>query len=409
MSSNKRLIGTTVTSGSETPVYHASVNPIKAPVALPNPVYKAPKYTAPEHLSAKQYASGVVGMDPNRLDPAYLERLFGGAARAELNQGLRGFEQARNTYSQGLAQTQNSYIEAVRAANAGAIQSGVSRGTIAAQQLSAMMGLQQQSVGGLTELANQEQWLYSEYGRALSQGMIDAELESFDRTKDMATLSQDKYAQELQAIIQKYGVDVDAAVAIFNAEHNWRATKYNADTNLYGIGVQNSFGKNVSQTSREYDNRPQSDRDLENYRYLAELFSSGNFTEQQKADMYKKYGLAPPTGATTSEASKHAPWDASDTNVLKDFSNSGGPGDQTGFKHKKAPTYSSAQMKITSEKLFEAASSGEYNASERAVLSSAAEIVKDYSEKAPNNRKLEFTSDHQKVLKKAQNILAPSP
>lgn len=98
---------------------------------------------------------------PGDLDRQQLEALYGilnqgqyaGSALAQTT--FQAQQAAQEQFSRGLGATQATALDAIRRANAQAIASGASAGLGAANQLSAILGLQQESVGSAADLANQ--------------------------------------------------------------------------------------------------------------------------------------------------------------------------------------------------------------------------------------------------------------
>ena len=83
-----------------------------------------------------------------------------------------------NQYYNNLYNTQNTVMDTIRQSNAQAVASGASKGVQAATTLSALLGLQNESVQGATELANES--------IKLAQDETAAVLEAEQKARDAA-------------------------------------------------------------------------------------------------------------------------------------------------------------------------------------------------------------------------------
>ena len=91
---------------------------------------------------------------------------------------LAASESAQTQYAQNLQKTQQTALDAIRRANASAIASGANTGLSAANQLSSILGLQQDSQASALELANAYRndqtenlkWLSDSYQAAIQRG-----------------------------------------------------------------------------------------------------------------------------------------------------------------------------------------------------------------------------------------------
>jgi len=184
-------------------------------------------------LSNPEYAARA-GIDPNSLNRDKLFGVLSGGARQELKSGLYGVKQAQNSFTQNLGSAQNTYIDSVRKANAGAVQSGVSKGVQASQELAAMLGIQQQGVEGATALAQEEQKQYNTYGTALAEALKNAEGLAADRNMAVAELAQRLYGVDKDAAMQKYNIDQTKYNSKYTTEMGLLSDRYQQDSELYG-------------------------------------------------------------------------------------------------------------------------------------------------------------------------------
>lgn len=150
-------------------------------------------------------------VNENQLDPNRLLSLYNQAAKTQYDVGNTEYEQAFNEYGRGLNSAQDSYIAAMRQANANAIASGAARGTQAANELSTILGLQQQSAAGATDLANQRAQLGLDYAKALSEAQVNAEAEAWNRGKSLEELIGQYYAAPRYEAVGSIGYNTAGA------------------------------------------------------------------------------------------------------------------------------------------------------------------------------------------------------
>lgn len=87
---------------------------------------------------------------------------------------LRAQQIAQNQFAGNLQQTQQTALDAIRKANASRIASGANVGLGAANQLSAILGLQQESVKSATDIANQFMAQEGKSAQWLQEAMLSA-------------------------------------------------------------------------------------------------------------------------------------------------------------------------------------------------------------------------------------------
>lgn len=128
------------------------------------------------------------GISSDFLDQDKLYQLYTQGAQTTRDVGLQELAAARNQQAQGLTDAQNAYIDTIRKANAGAIQSGASKGVQAANELSALLGFQQESVAGNTQLAQQRYDIGNTYAKALADAATNAESTAYNRATSIADI-----------------------------------------------------------------------------------------------------------------------------------------------------------------------------------------------------------------------------
>lgn len=168
-------------------------------------------------------------------------------------------EQTENKFYNQMYNTQRTAMDTIRNANAAAVATGASRGVQAAQELSALLGLQQESVASATEIAQARQQTAQEETAAVLENVLQA-------YQQAAT----ERAQIVQQQIEQASVNAqqDAnAVATIQAQAQAEANRQN-----YILGLTQAY---------------------------EQALANGNTAGMQAyATELAKYGVAPPTTDT---------------------------------------------------------------------------------------------------------------
>lgn len=161
------------------------------------------------------------------LSPVTAEELqskFDAITRAEYDRQRTDLQTATNQYYNQLYNTQNTAMDTIRQANAQAVATGASRGVQAANELSAILGLQSESATGAAELANQATTLAQDETTAMLENMLNAETQAAEQNQALANIllqsgSVDVEGQNANtAQIQTLGNLIAQAVADGNTE-----------------------------------------------------------------------------------------------------------------------------------------------------------------------------------------------
>ncbi len=165
------------------------------------------------------------GIDYSPEQQAQIADIFRGAATSDYNL-------ARNQFSRDSAQQQSTLRDDIRRSQAEAVATGASRGMQAANELSAMLGLQQATSQGATELQGN-------YANALSQAQVDAANIQTQR----AQVGSEIGAADIAANAQRYAADTDFASNDFmRALSNAAAAMESGDTELARMLIQSATG-----------------------------------------------------------------------------------------------------------------------------------------------------------------------
>lgn len=114
------------------------------------------------------------------------------------NQATQAYGTAQNNYSNQMAQQQASLQDTIRRSQAQAVATGASRGMQAANELSSMLGLQEQAAQGATTLQG-------DYATALANAQKDA----MDVQTARAQAGAEVAAADIAGEAQKYSVNMD--------------------------------------------------------------------------------------------------------------------------------------------------------------------------------------------------------
>ena len=99
---------------------------------------------------------------------------FNAATAAQYNVQREQNRQAENQFYNQMYNTQQTAMDTIRKSNAAAVSSGASSGVHAANELSAILGLEQESVASATELANVNRQTAQEETAAVLENVLKA-------------------------------------------------------------------------------------------------------------------------------------------------------------------------------------------------------------------------------------------
>lgn len=99
---------------------------------------------------------------------------YNAATLAQFNAQREANRQSENQFYNQMYNTQKTAMDTIRQSNAAAVASGASRGVQAAQELSSLLGLQQESVASATELAQANRQTAQEETAAVLENVLKA-------------------------------------------------------------------------------------------------------------------------------------------------------------------------------------------------------------------------------------------
>lgn len=142
-----------------------------------------------------------------QVDEQALLDKFNAATTAQFNLQREQNRQAENQFYNQMYNTQQTAMDTIRQSNAAAVSTGASRGVQAAQELSALLGLQQESVASATELANANRQTAQEETAAVLENVLNAYQQAEQQRQNLVT-----------AAVQAASVDVESEANRIAAE-----------------------------------------------------------------------------------------------------------------------------------------------------------------------------------------------
>lgn len=112
---------------------------------------------------------------------------FNAATTAQYNIQREQNRQAENQFYNQMYNSQQTAVDAIRQANAAAVSTGASRGIQAANELSAILGLQQESVASATELAQANRQTAQEETAAVLENVLNAYQQAEQQRQNIVT------------------------------------------------------------------------------------------------------------------------------------------------------------------------------------------------------------------------------
>ena len=191
-----------------------------------------------------------------QYDQNYIRDLLDTATQAEYNRKRQEFAATENKFYNELYDTQDAALNAIRASNSAAVATGATKGMAAAQQLAAILGLEQTSVESATDLANQRNELMAQEAAAYAKNANTALDTSNALKQAIAEAALTKYGYDTQSYVGELDYNAalqavigeiiqsqnSAAATMYNADRNLEGTKYAANANRYGGGYGTGGG-----------------------------------------------------------------------------------------------------------------------------------------------------------------------
>lgn len=127
-----------------------------------------------------------VGVAPVKAED--LQKKFDAVTKAEYDKQRTELQNTENKFYNKLYDTQKTTMDTIRQNNASAVATGASRGIQAANELSALLGLQQESIEGATDVANQATTLAQDETQAMLENVLTAEQQAREANQNLANI-----------------------------------------------------------------------------------------------------------------------------------------------------------------------------------------------------------------------------
>jgi hypothetical protein len=165
------------------------------------------------------------------------------------------YAMTENQFYNQMYGAQGTALDTIRKSQAQAIATGASRGLQSANELAAMLGLQQETVASATDLAQQRNLLKDKEAGAYTQNVVNATDTYNTLGAALGNLINTKYATDVQHNVglmeyfkgldqnaknlegTMYAADKNLESTKYTADRNLESSKYTADQNLAGVDL----------------------------------------------------------------------------------------------------------------------------------------------------------------------------
>ena len=184
--------------------------------------------------------------------------LLNGATKAQYDAQRQTTQETTDDFYNQMSASQAGLLDTLRSNQAGAVATGASKGMAAAQELSALLGLQATNTQGATDLANAKNKLDAEEAAAYAANTKTALDTSNSLKQAIANLDSTKYGYDTQGYASE--LDYTAALKavlgeIIQSQNSANATIANANANLEGTKYAANANKNSGySSSKTYTN-----------------------------------------------------------------------------------------------------------------------------------------------------------
>jgi hypothetical protein len=208
----------------------------------PSPAASSPSYRpkTPSYMTGAEMAKNL-GIDYNYQN--ILDKL-NKATEAEYALKNKEYATTENQFYNQMYGAQGTALDTIRKSQAQAIATGASRGLQSANELAAMLGLQQETVASATDLAQQRNLLKDKEAGAYTQNVVNATDAYNNLGLQLGAAINAKYATDTQnnvGLMEYFkGLDQNAKNlegTMYAADRNLESAKYTADQNLAGVDL----------------------------------------------------------------------------------------------------------------------------------------------------------------------------
>lgn len=173
---------------------------------------------------------------------------YNAATMAQFNVQREQNKQAENKFYNQMYNTQKTAMDTIRQSNAAAVSSGASKGVQAANELSALLGLQQESVASATELAQTNRQTAQEETAAVLENVLKAYQQAQQERAQMVQHGIEAASVDVQSEATKTNAQTERANLITSAAENG-STTYLQGLSAAGVDYSNGVVTPESTTS----------------------------------------------------------------------------------------------------------------------------------------------------------------
>lgn len=194
-----------------------------------------------------------------QIDEQAILDKYNAATVAQFNVQREQNRQAENQFYNEMYNTQKTAMDTIRQSNAAAVASGASRGVQAAQELSSLLGLQQESVASATELAQANRQTAQEETAAVLENVLNAYKQATDERGQLVSRAIEAAQVEADTTANQQAAD--------RADTDALQSALKEGTNAYFLELQEQ-GKDYS---KEYSTEGEQSLITANNKFNAEL------------------------------------------------------------------------------------------------------------------------------------------
>ena len=173
-----------------------------------------------------------VGVAPVKAED--LQAKFDAVTKAEYDKQRTNLQTTENKFYNQLYNTQQTTMDTIRKANADAVATGASRGVQAANELAALLGLQQESVEGATDIANQATTLAQDETQAMLENVLTADTQAREANQNLANILM----QRESVGVEQQNANTAAIQALGQLEAQARADGNTALSDYYKKAIE---------------------------------------------------------------------------------------------------------------------------------------------------------------------------
>ena len=184
-----------------------------------------------------------------QVDEQALLDKFNAATTAQFNLQREQNRQAENQFYNQMYNTQQTAMDTIRQSNAAAVSTGASRGVQAAQELSALLGLQQESVASATELANANRQTAQEETAAVLENVLKAYQQAEQQRQNLVTAGIQAASVDTEAASSQAQTDATNKSTVIAAYENGVAAGNSAAADIVNSNVPTTEGQALLDTA----------------------------------------------------------------------------------------------------------------------------------------------------------------